>query len=163
MKRAGNWNWEENTFLNSREFKALKILMVMINNWDMKDDNNQILATRGVSNGELKYIISDLGASFGKTGGFFSRNRNEPEDYVKTRFIEKVNGNVIDFKYDGKNQKLFENITVEDARWLSNLLSRLSEKQIKNAFRAANYSAGEVEELAGAFRARIDALAAVAK
>ena len=129
----------------------------------MKDDNNQILAPRGVSNGDLKYIISDLGASFGKTGGFFSRNRNEPEDYVKTRFIEKVNGNVIDFKYDGKNQKLFENITVEDARWLSNLLSRLSEKQIKNAFRAANYSASEVEELAGAFRARIDALAAVAK
>ena len=61
--------------------------MVMINNWDMKDDNNEILAMRGdtTGEGELRYIISDLGGSFGKTGGFFSRSRNKPSDYVEGR------------------------------------------------------------------------------
>lgn len=161
VKRAGNWMWENNPFQNTPEFRGLKILMVMINNWDMKDDNNEILARRGDNSGkgELRYIISDLGGSFGKTGGFFSRSRNDPEDYVKAKFIEKVNGDVIDFNYGGKNQKLFENITVTDARWLSNLMKRLSDEQIKDAFRAANYSPEEVELLSGALKRRIDALA----
>ncbi|HEX6718157.1 MAG TPA: hypothetical protein VF088_13655 [Pyrinomonadaceae bacterium] len=161
VKRRGNWMWENNPFMNAPEFRGLKILMVMLNNWDMKDDNNEILAPRGDTSGEgeLRYIISDLGATFGKTGGVISRSRNKPSDYVKAEFIKKVNGDVIDFHYGGKNQKLFEGITVADARWLSNLLKRLSDDQIKDAFRAANYSAEEVDLLAGAFRERINALA----
>ena len=161
IKRSGNWMWENNPFMNTPEFKGLKILMVMINNWDMKDDNNEILAMRGdtTGEGELRYIISDLGASFGKTGGFLSRNRNNPDSYQKSDFIKKVNGDVIDFNYGGKNQKLFENLTVADAAWLSTWLKRLSDEQIKDAFRAANYTAEEVDTLAAAFRARANALA----
>jgi hypothetical protein len=161
VKRTGNWMWENNPFLDKPEFRGLKILMVMINNWDMKDDNNEILATRGdtTGEGELRYIISDLGGSFGKTGGVISRSRNKPSDYVKAEFIKKVNGDVIDFHYSGKNQKLFEGITLADARWLTGLLKRLSDEQIKDAFRAANYSPEEVDELAGAFKDRINQLA----
>ena len=161
VKRAGNWMWENNPFMSAPEFKGLKILMVMLNNWDMKDDNNEILAPRGETSGdaELRYIISDLGATFGKTGGFISRSRNKPSDYVKAVFIKKVNGDKIDFNYSGKNQKLFEGLTVSDARWLSNLLKRLSDDQIKDAFRSANYSAEEVDLLAGEFKERIAALA----
>src|SRR4029079_790515 len=118
VKRAGNWMWENNPFQNSPEFRGLKILMVMLNNWDMKDDNNEILAMRGddTGEGELRYIISDLGATFGKTGGFISRSRNNVPDFVKAVFIKKVNGDVIDFSYSGKNQKLIEGLTVADAR-----------------------------------------------
>ncbi len=160
VKRAGNWMWENNPFMNTPEFRGLKILMVVLNNWDMKDDNNEILAVRGdtTGEGELRYIISDLGATFGKTGGIISRSRNKPSDYEKAKFIEKVNGDVIDFNYGGKNKKLFENLTVADARWLNNLAKRLSDEQIKDAFRAANYSADEVEVLSKAFKDRIDAL-----
>jgi hypothetical protein len=78
---------------------------------------------------------------------------------VKAEFIKKVNGDVIDFSYSGKNQKLFQGLTVADARWLVTLLQRLSDDQIKDAFRSANFSAEEVDQLAGAFKARIDALA----
>ena len=163
VKRIGTWSWESNPFKDTPEFRGLKILMVMINNWDMKDDNNQILATRDDLNGPLRYIISDLGGSFGKTGGVISRSRNKPTDYVKATFIEKVNGDVIDFNYGGKNKKLFEGLTVADAKWLSGLLSRLSDEQTKDAFRAANYSAEEVEQLSKAFRDRANALANVGK
>lgn len=161
VKRTGNWMWENNPFMDKPEFKALRILMVMINNWDMKDDNNEILAMRGdtTGEGELRYIISDLGGSFGKTGGFFSRTRNEPGDFKKSEFIKKVNGNVIDFNYGGKNQKLFENLTVADAQWLANWFKRLSDDQLKDAFRAANYTPEEVDMLAAAVRARANDLA----
>jgi len=162
VKRIGNWKWEDNPFKGKPEFQGLKILMVMINNWDMKDDNNEILATSSDDGqGELHYIISDLGGSFGKTGGIISRSRNKPSDYVKADFIEKVKGNTIDFNYGGKNKKLFENITTADAQWLSKLLGQLTDEQIKDAFRAANYSAAEVDSLTAAFRERINALASL--
>lgn len=159
VDRAGNWMWENNPFQNTPEFRGLKVLMVMINNWDMKDDNNEILATKNdAGEDELRYIISDLGATFGKTGGFFSRSRNEAKDYVKADFIKAVKGDVIDFSYSGKNQKLFEGLTVADARWLSERFKGLSDEQIKDAFRAANYTPEEVDTLTGALKARIAAL-----
>lgn len=160
VDRVGNWMWENNPFLNTPEFRGLKILMVMFNNWDMKDDNNEILAMRNPNTGEaeLRYIISDLGGTFGKTGGFFSRSRNEPKDFVKADFIKAVKGDVIDFNYGGKNQKLFEGITVADARWLSERFKGLSDEQLKDAFRAANYTAEEVDMLTAALKARIAAL-----
>ena len=159
VKRTEYWLWADNPFIGKPEFQGLKIMMVLINNWDMKDDNNAILATKGVTNSERRYIISDLGATFGKTGGVISRSRNKPSDYVKSEFVKGVKGNVVDFNYSGKNGKLFDNITVADARWLSRWLGRLSDGQIKDAFRAANYTAEEVDMLAIAVRARIDTLA----
>ena len=165
IKRTGIWKWEDNPFKGKPEFQGLKIMMLLINNWDMKDDNNQILATRDDAGGDdpLRYIISDLGGSFGKTGGVITRSRNKPSDYVKTQFIEKVNGDVIDFNYGGKNKKLFDNITVADAGWISGWLTRLSDEQIKDAFRAANYPAADVDEMAKSFRERINTLAALGK
>jgi hypothetical protein len=66
---------------------------------------------------------------------------------------------VVDFNYGGKMGKVFESITVEDAKWLASLLKRLSDEQLKDAFRAANYTPAEVDQLAAAVRARINALA----
>ena len=66
---------------------------------------------------------------------------------------------VIAFNYSGKNQKLFEGLTVADARWLSDLFKGLSDEQIKDAFRAANYTPEEVDTLTVALKARIAQLA----
>jgi hypothetical protein len=159
VKRAGFWMWADNPFVGKPELQGLKIMMLLFNNWDMKDDNNAILAVKGDPNSERRFIISDLGATFGKTGGLISRSRNKPSDYVKSEFVKTVRGNLVDFNYGGKNQKLFDDITVNDARWLAGWLSKLSDEQIKDAFRAANYSPEEVDQLAAAVRARINALA----
>jgi hypothetical protein len=110
---------------------------------------------------ELHYIISDLGATFGKTGNFITHNRNEPKDFAKSKFVEKVEGGKVAFSYDGKNTGLFKDITVEDAKWIGALLSKLSDKQIEDAFRAANYSSDDVKLLAQSLRARINELASL--
>ncbi|HKO99166.1 MAG TPA: hypothetical protein VJU86_19360 [Pyrinomonadaceae bacterium] len=159
VKRDGLWEWANNPFVGKQEFQGLKIMMVLINNWDMKDDNNAILVTKGVTDSERRFIVSDLGATFGKTGGIISRSRNKPSDYVKAEFLNGVKGNVVDFNYGGKMGKVFEGITVADAKWLASWLSKLSDEQLKDAFRAANYTPSEVDQLAAAVRARINALA----
>jgi hypothetical protein len=160
VKRLDNWRWASNPFTGTKEFQGMIVLMSLLNNWDLKDDNNRILYVPGKDGGqdELRYIISDLGATFGKTGGFLSRNRNSPESYSKTKFIEGVEGGRVKFAYGGKNSGLFSNITVEQAKWLGDLLARLSDKQISDAFRAANYAPDEIEMLTTAVRAKINQL-----
>ena len=163
IKRSVEWSWASNPFLHSNELQALKIMMVLINNWDMKDSNNQILVATSPTNGEteLRYVISDLGASLGKTGGVFSRSRNKPSDFIKSQFVTGVKGNLVNFSYSGKEKSLFEDITVEQARWLAGRLSKLSDEQLKDAFRAANYSSTEVDQMAQAVRERINKLSSL--
>lgn len=142
-KRLVEWKWTKNPFVGSREFQGLKVMMLLLANWDIKDSNNQIIAVKGTD--KDRYIISDLGATFGKTGHLpffwrFNRSRNNPKDYVKTKFVNDVNGNIVDFHYSGKKRQIFNDITVDQARWIGDLLSRLSPGQIRDAFRAANYT-----------------------
>jgi hypothetical protein len=156
-KRLDIWSWKQNPFAGTREFNGLVVLMALVNNWDLKDDNNKVVYAPD-GGGELRYVISDLGATFGKTGGPIAHSRNEPEKYIRTGFVDKVEGNLVRFDYHGKNTGLFDNITIEQAKWIGDLLSQLSEKQIADAFRAANFDAKEIEGLTYEVRARINAL-----
>ncbi|HLL75111.1 MAG TPA: hypothetical protein VK421_07570 [Pyrinomonadaceae bacterium] len=166
------WKWAQNPFANTPELRGLKLLMGLLENWDMKDDNNKIVYVpgEGGAQGELRYIISDLGATFGKTdspGGVSSwlrqvrGTRNEPGDYVGDKFITGVQGGNVVLDYEGKNSKLMRDITVEDARWLGTQLAKLSDEQIADAFRAANYTPDQVKMLTAAVRSRINELVAL--
>jgi hypothetical protein len=90
-------------------------------------------------------------------------SRNEPEDYAEDRFIERVEGDRVRLHYGGKNGGLMRGITVEDARWLGSRLAGLSDRQIADAFRAANYTPEEVQMLSSAVRQRIDELMSIAR
>lgn len=167
VDRFDEWTWTENPFAGKRELQGLKVLMALMENWDIKDSNNQILVVSKDGANELHYIISDLGTTFGKTGGqkspiaFFKKikgSRNEPEDYVEDEFIDGIEDGKVQLDYDGKNSDLMKNISVADAKWIGSLLGRLSERQIGDAFRAANYSANEVRMLTDAVRKRIGEL-----
>jgi hypothetical protein len=170
VERFGEWRWADNPFSGKRELQGLKILMAMVENWDLKDDNNRILAVSAPDGVELHYVVSDLGATIGKTGGqtgpiSFIRQvkgtRNAPADYASDKFIEGVEAGRVRFSYDGKNKEMMQDVTVADAQWLAGILSGLSDKQIADAFRAANYTDEEVRVLTSSVRARIDQLAAV--
>lgn len=162
-KRLDEWKWDQNPFVGRSEFDGLKVMMMLLNNWDIKDSNNVILLRRDGGRNVMRYVISDLGATFGKTGSLplfwrITRSRNSPEDFEKAKFIEGVNGRFVNFRYGGKKREIFDNIPVERARWLGTWLARLSENQIKDAFRAANYGPEEVDVLAEAVRGRINEL-----
>jgi hypothetical protein len=170
VERYGEWRWASNPFSGKRELRGLKIMMALVENWDLKDDNNRILAVRGAGGTELHYVVSDLGATVGKTGGqggLMARlrqikgSRNNPEDFASDKFIEGVEAGRVRFNYEGKNKEIMQDVTVADAQWLAGILSRLSDRQLEDAFRAANYTAEEVRLLATAVRTRINQLAAV--
>src|SRR5215207_781408 len=170
VKRYGEWRWASNPFSGKRELQGLKLMMALVENWDLKDDNNRVLAVSGPAGTELHYIVSDLGATVGKTGGrggLMARlrqikgSRNNPEDFANDKFIEGVEAGRLRFSFEGKNKELMRDVTVADAQWLAGILSRLTDRQLADAFRAANYTDAEMSLLAAAVRARIDQLAAV--
>lgn len=165
VKRLDEWQWEKNPFVSRPELQGLKVMMLLLNNWDVKDENNKILQLRSDQTGrqELHYIISDLGATFGKTGNLpifwrLTRSRNDPKDYAEAKFVDEVYKGHVFFHYGGKQQQIFEDITIENVNWIARLLARLSDKQISDAFRAANYSRKEVDMLTATVRARINEL-----
>lgn len=159
VERLEEWKWKSNPFVGSKELQGLKMMMVFMTNWDVLDLQNKVIEV----DGENQYIVSDLGATFGRLGNNnlpiiyrLGRKTGSPKHYAKTRFIRRVesDGDVI-LSYKGKNRGVFKGITVEDARWLSKLMSQLSDKQIGDAFRAANYSASDVATYTTAVKRKI--------
>jgi hypothetical protein len=161
VDRGKEWRWGQTPFEGTKPMKGLMLMMAFINNWDMKSANNVILKT----NGERQYVISDLGVSFGKTGSNgwplfwrIGRSRNKPGDYARSKFVKDVDDNRVKVVFNGKNRSRMRSFTVADARWLADLLSQLSDKQIRDAFRAANYSQSDLNLLVRTVKGRINQL-----
>ena len=167
IKRLDEWKWADNPFSGTKELRALIIMMAFLNNWDIKDTNNKVLLVPNLKTGQnrLHYIVSDLGATFGRVKvdapviWRIKRNRNDPADYAEDPFLEDVTDGRVFLFYKGKSQRLFDDLRVEEAAWLGNLLARLSDEQIADAFRAANYAPAEVRLMTRAVRSRINELA----
>jgi hypothetical protein len=169
-----NWSWSDTPFTGMTEMNGLRIMMALMNNWDVKSSNNAIYAVEGEA---PQYVVSDLGATFGKTGGvgFASRTKSDLEDYAASKFIDEVNADKVDltiksrpflllaidpFHYNKLNSrgKVADDIPRADARWLGGLLGRLSIEQIRDCFRAAGYSPEEVVGFADVVARRIGEL-----
>jgi hypothetical protein len=174
FKQIGYWRWEQNPFLGTRELNGLKALMVLLNNWDLKYDNNKIVAPKKEKAGdpdERIYYVGDLGATFGKTGSLAFKlhvprdppagSKDKPSQYARQAFIDGVRDGMVRFHYKGKDQSALKDVRVEDAKWIGGLLMRLTDKQIADAFRASGYSDGEVTTLVEAMRDRIGQLASL--
>jgi len=148
---------------------GLKIMMALVNNWDLKKINNAIYDEDGE---KPHYAVSDLGASFGRTGNFLTRSKSNLRDYRGTKFIQKAKPEQVDFYLSSrpffltvldvpnyvtrtKMQSVVKEIPRTHAKWLGQLLGRLSPEQISDCFRAAGYSPVEVEAFAKVVQGRI--------
>jgi len=161
VKRIGEWKWEHNPFVGTKELQGLKMMMVFLNNWDVLDLQNEILH----KGDENHYIVSDLGSTFGRLGNNnlpifyrFGRRTGSPKAYIKTKFVKGVDDGELRLAYKGKNRKLFRRFTIAEGRWLANQLNHLSDDQIRDIFRAANYSPADIETYSRAVRNKINEL-----
>ena len=161
--RTGEWKWKRNPFIGTPQYQGLKIMMALINNWDLKDSNNEIVQIRGGNSNNDYYIISDLGATFGHASTTpllwrMTRSRNKPTNYAKSKFLEKVKGDRVVLHFGGKNRGLMKDISIQDAQWMGQWLSQLTDRQLQDAFRAANYRPDEINLLARTVRERTNEL-----
>jgi hypothetical protein len=168
VKKLGNWDWFDNPFLDTRELNSLRVMMSLVNNWDLSRENNSIYDMSG----DRRYVVSDVGATFGNTGNSITRSKSVPKEYADSTFIEKTTSDFIDFVLHSRPfflsainapnyrdrtrmEQVTKHIPRADARWLGLRLSMLSEEQIRDGFRAAGYTHEEIERYTQAMRKRI--------
>src|SRR5215472_14820920 len=89
-KKAEVWHWRANPFFGTREFNGLRVMMALINNWDLKDENNAVYDDP--STGRELYEVTDVGASFGKTGKSYTdaMSKGNVKAYTHSKFISKI-------------------------------------------------------------------------
>jgi hypothetical protein len=151
-KVVGEWSWYDNPFIGSRPFAVLVTVNMLLANWDFKTSNNKVyVVTNEDGRSERRYLVRDLGASLGKArqprilSWFpFMRHKqgskNSLEDFEAQGFVRAINGEAVDFDYRGIDAALVDSVTTADLRWTCELLSRLSEQQWLDAFRAGGYT-----------------------
>ena len=172
VKDLGLWDWFDNPFLGTQEFNGLRVMMSLLNNWDLSVPNNSIYGMES----ERRYVITDVGATFGNTGNSLTRSKSAPKEYADSAFIEHQTPGFVDFVLHSRpfvlsavnvpnyrNRTRMEQVTKHipraDAKWLGQRLSLLSGEQIRDGFRAAGYSHDDVEVYAKTLQKRIAELA----
>ena len=149
-KIVGEWDWYSNEFLNTTPFKGLIVINVMLNNWDWKTSNNKIYEV----DGNRVFVIQDLGASLGKTDyprilswlpmrGVGQGSRNDLEDFEEQGFIERADGEHVEFVYRGIHRALLEHVRRADVVWAAERMAALSDSQWDDIFSAAGYPEGQ--------------------
>ena len=172
-KRIGNWSWRRNPFQGTREFNGLRVMMALLSNWDLNDQNNAIFEGHANPDQTL-YEVSDLGASFGRSGKSYSDKitKHNFAAYRRSKFISKVTKSNVDFAFPTHPPFLYvfnlpfflgkirtrwigKHIPREDARWIGSQLAQLSDAQIEDAFRAGGYSQKEADQYTAVVKSRI--------
>lgn len=158
LKDVGEWSWHQNPFIGTRPYDGLRVLMMILNESDLKNSNNTLYEvdepgdTQNVAH--RRYVVRDIGAALGETGRLGPR-RNDLALFERIGFIKSVKNGAVDFNYHGRHQELADHIAPEDVRWMCDLLAQLRIEQWRDAFRGGGYDAATSERFIARIREKI--------
>jgi hypothetical protein len=152
-KVIDEWSWYENDVADTRAFKGLVVTNLILNNWDWKTSNNKVYEVLTPGGPGRILVVRDLGASLGRTAipwplrllrtnAFKQGTRNDIDGFESQSLLTSVRGSALEFNYNGINRGIVKSLTRADVVWAATLLSRLSDAQWNDAFRAAGYDNG---------------------
>lgn len=156
--KLGTWEWKKNPFVGTREFNGLRVMMAVLNNWDLKDENNAVY-TNEKEGADPVFLVSDIGASFATNNREISRGKDKGNlgSYQNSKFITKVTATAVSFgtpapptgafiesagmlsrDYFRRSglQYIGRDIPIADVKWIGGMLGQLSHKQLMDAFTA---------------------------
>ena len=152
---VGDWPWHENPFVGTPEYGGLIVANLLLANWDWKTSNNKIYRLDTPVNGVTRwFVVRDLGASLGRftyptalrwfrMRGFGQGTRNDLPGFERQKFIERIDGDSVEFSYKGIYRDVVATVTPQHVRWACERLERLSDGQWSDAFRAGGYTADQ--------------------
>ena len=107
----------KNPFVGTKELSGLIIVMNLINNWDIQSAKQSRSRSRASDRRlERWFIVSDLGATFGRMGGRIGRRSKwKLDDYIKEDFIEGVEDNQLKLDYEGFSKGDLGRIPIDHA------------------------------------------------
>jgi hypothetical protein len=176
------WEWKTNPFRDTREFNGLRVMMAVLNNWDLKDANNAVYTDK--KTGRQTFLVSDIGATFATNSLQASRakDKGNVDSYVASKFITGTTPTTVDFGTPSAPTGLLlksagvlaanyiqrrgydwigQDIPREDARWIGSMLGQLSHEQLVDAFRAGNFPPESIDQYVSVLESRIAQLKAL--
>src|SRR5262249_9734643 len=145
-EKIGNWSWRDGPFTGTRELNGLRVMMALINNWDLTEENNVIYEEKpdgGSSARTQIYMVSDLGSSFAAPGLTWPtrKARGNVQYYSRSQFIRNLTPDYVDFRAPQHDSLFFlatpheyseklrlgwigRRIPRADARWLGQILAQ---------------------------------------
>ncbi len=160
-----SWEWDKNPLLGTKEFNGLKIIMMLVSNFDNKDardlgrgSNTAIFQYPVGDTVESRYVVTDWGGAMGKWGGVLSREKWDCKGYAQQTpdFIKGVKGGFVVWGWSGQHTKdATEGIRQSDVKWLLQYLGRISDDQIRAGLEASGATPEEVQCFTKALRDRI--------
>jgi hypothetical protein len=169
--KGSDWSWVDNPFRGTPELAGLRIVMMMLSNWDAKDardigDSNNGVFREAAGEGDLRYEVFDWGASLGRWGGLLRRDQSDCAGFAEdTRnFVKGVHQNNVEWGFTGKHwQDLTAAITVDHVRWLMPYLLRITPEQMHAGLKASGATEREAACWTSAIEERIRQLQAVSR
>jgi hypothetical protein len=165
-RSTGEWSWYDNQFLNTQPFRGLIVAQLVLNNWDMKTNNNRIYeATDPAATPRRQFMVRDVGSSLGhsKQFRFFAMlgtrgrqgSKNNVADFEQQGFIQSVDGNKVVFDYRGMNQPLVDTVTVADVVWACEQLAKIPDGHWQAAFKAGGYPQADADRYITKIKAKM--------
>jgi hypothetical protein len=169
MFEEHGWAWNDNPFVGSRELQGLKILVMLLSNWDTKDrrdvarGSNMAIFEVPLAGGgrEARYLITDWGGSMGRWGNVMTRGRWDPAGFEAqtAEFVTSSGEGIVKFGYAGqRTEDVAAGISVDDTRWLCRSLCQLTDAQISAGLDASGANDDERSRFTAALRERIGQL-----
>jgi hypothetical protein len=141
-RTEGEWPWVDNPFAGTQPMHGLIAINFLLNNWDLKTSNNKIyvLGDKKVE-ATRRYVVQDLGASLGKPRLIPPPGtRNDITDFENSALIKDVRGSDVVLNYRGRHGEILKRLSVADLVWACELMNRLTDAQLNDAFEAAGYT-----------------------
>jgi hypothetical protein len=175
-----SWAWQENPFSGSPQMNGLKVMMMLVSNWDDKDiwDDSErgvslryhelVLAMKqGTNNaivrqgGRYTFFIDDWGASLGRWGKYMHRTKWDCNGFLEEsrKFVRGARDGNVEWGFEALHTaNLAEGIRVSDVRWLMQYLGRVTDEQLRAGLAASGATPDEAYCYTKALRMRIGQL-----
>ncbi|HEX5000513.1 MAG TPA: hypothetical protein VFY29_19980 [Terriglobia bacterium] len=154
-----HWTLKKNPFLGTPEFQGLKILILLLSNWDTRESNFGIFLDSSGNRQRYLYVHTDWGAALGHWGNAFTRTKGECRDFAEqtTGFVKGLDHGVVKWGFGDMHD-----IRVADVRWILQYLGEITDAQLRLGLASSGKSPQEADCYTRALRQRIVQLREVA-
>jgi hypothetical protein len=171
LKDAG-WSWVNSPFRGTPQLHGLKVLMMLLSDWDNKDardeardSNLAVFEEPGQYGPRYLYFIADWGGAMGKWGKVISRDKWDAKGFAEQTpdFVKGSHAGIVDWGYVGqRTEDQVHDIRVSDVAWLLRYLGRITDDQLRAGLAASGATPEEVDSFTASLRNRIQQLQRIA-
>jgi len=152
FKPIGPWQFEGLGHEHLRELRGAGLLAAWLGWNDSRFENTRLKVIEANGQWRLAHFFNDLGSGLGEADGAIPRPLESPQRFPSTftapRIVRGKGRMTTPFRIRHfqpiDDTAAFEQMTMDDARWMARLIAQLTEDQIVQALTASGFTRGDV-------------------